>query len=370
MSDKHIVIDARSRPSSTGRYVDRLLEHLQKLDNKNRYTILLRPGDNWQPSAQNFRAVTTYHKQFSFNPLDQITFAWFLYRLKSDLVHFGMTPQEPLFYFGKRVTTTHDLTMLRYTRAGKLPGWLHALRMIGYKLLFWWSLRIARHVIVPTHFVADDVGRKYPFVKPKTTVTYEASEPPLKDKAEKLKDVSHPFIMHVGSPFPHKNIERLVKAFEILKSQHPKLQLVLVGKKEQYFEKLERDIVSQSPAKEDIIIAGFVSEAQLKWLYENARAYVLPSLSEGFGLPGLEAMAHGCPVVSSNATCLPEVYDDAVIYFDPKNVEDIADKVHDILDNPSLRQVLIKNGRTQLKKYSWKRMAEQTLAIYSNVLRK
>jgi glycosyltransferase involved in cell wall biosynthesis len=113
-----------------------------------------------------------------------------------------------------------------------------------------------------------------------------------------------------------------------------------------------------------------VSEGELRWLYEHCAAYVFPSLSEGFGLPGLEAMVHGAPVVSSNATCLPEVYGDAAHYFDPLNVDDIARKITEVLDNQALRNNLIARGHAQAATYSWRRMAEQTLAVYEACLAK
>jgi hypothetical protein len=153
MDKKHIVIDARIRQSSTGRYIDRLLEHLQKLDNHNKYTVLVEPNDKWKPSGDNFTPMICPYKKFSFNPLDQITFAWYLTKLKADLVHFAMTPQEPIFYFGKRITTTHDLTMLRFTRAGRLPQIVHQARMAGYNLLFWHSHKVSKKIIVPTEYV-------------------------------------------------------------------------------------------------------------------------------------------------------------------------------------------------------------------------
>lgn len=367
---KHIVIDARSRPSGagSGRYIDRLLSHLQEFDKSNKYTVLLRPTDDWSPTSPNFEALPCPFRQFSFNPLDQLIFARFLRKLHPDLVHFGMTPQEPLFYFGKRLTTAHDLTMFQYVRAGKLPGWLHTVRMVGYRLLFWWSLRRATRIIVPSQFVAKDIDKKYPFTKEKTVVTYEASEPPIEGGARKLKGVNEPFILHVGSPFPHKNVERLVEAFAVLKQKHPKLQLVLAGKKEQYFEKLET-LAKRSPAYKDIVFTGFVSDPELKWLYQHAEAYALPSLSEGFGLVGLEAMVHGCPLISSNATCLPEIYGDAALYFDPKDTTDIANKLDAMLSDKSLQKSLVKNGYVRIKKYSWKRMAEQTLEIYQKALK-
>src|SRR5690606_34189845 len=106
--------------------------------------------------------------------------------------------------------------------------------------------------------------------------------------------------MYTGSAFPHKNLDRLITAFALLKERHPELQLVLVGKREYHSKKLGRWAKKQ-PYFDDIIFTGFIPDEELKWYYEHARAYVFPSLNEGFGLPGLEAMVHGCPVVSSNA---------------------------------------------------------------------
>jgi glycosyltransferase involved in cell wall biosynthesis len=343
------------------------MQHLQQIDTDHRYTVLVEPGDTWQPANPAWSTVECPYKRFSFNPLQLITLGLFIERLKPDLVHFSMTPQEPVWYLGPRVTTTHDLTMLRFARPGKLPTWLHAVRMGGYRFLFWYSHKVAKHIIVPSQYVAGDLSKLHAFAAPKITVTLEASEPPLSIKAKPAPGVRRPFIMHVGSPFPHKNIERLVEAFIVLKETQPKLQLVLIGKKEQYFERLEQTIASH-PHRKDIVIPGFVPDESLKWLYQNAEAYVLPALSEGFGLPGLEAMTYGCPLVSSNATCSPEIYGNAAHFFDPNSVDDIAQKTLQVLTNKRLRQVLIKKGYARLKHFSWERMARQTLEIYSNAL--
>ncbi len=123
---KHIVIDARIRRSSTGRYTDRLVTHLQTIDNENRYIILVEADDNWQMSNQNFSTIKVDYRQFSFNPVQQIGFARLLYKLKPDLVHFTMT-QQPLPYFGHIVTTTHDLTMFRHTRPSRFNSVMHKL---------------------------------------------------------------------------------------------------------------------------------------------------------------------------------------------------------------------------------------------------
>lgn len=368
-SQKHIVIDARNRRDSTGRYTDRLVENLQKTDRANRYTVLVRPDDDWQMKNPNFKTAACRYQQFSFSPFEQIGFAWQLYRLKPDLVHFTMT-QQPLFYFGNIITTTHDLTMLRHTRASRFPAWLHAIGMVLYRFLFWWSHKKSKKIIVPSQFVADDLSKHLSFVRKKFVVIHEAADPPISEEPEQIDDVLKPFIFHVGAPYPHKNIHRLIKAFGVVKDSHPRLQLILPGKMKDQFKLDFEKWVGESTAADSIVAPGFVSEAQLKWLYENASAYVLPSLSEGFGLPGLEAMAHGCPLVSSNATCLPEIYGDAAEYFDPKDVNEIAKAIEKVLIDQDLAEDLKTKGKKQVKKYSWQKMAEETLKAYKDIIKK
>lgn len=365
----HIVIDARIRRSSTGRYTDRLVQHLQEIDRENIYTILVQPDDTWEMTNPNFTTVPCKFQQFSFNPIDQIAFAWQIYRLKPELVHFTMT-QQPLFYFGSIVTTTHDLTMLNYTRASRFPKWAHAIGMGLYRFLFWWAHRKSKKIIVPTKWVQEDLTQYQPFTRDKLVVTYESSEPPLDVPAKQPAGINKPFIFHVGAPFPHKNIDRLIKAFEILHASQHELSLVLPGKIMDQF-KMDLDMwIEASPAKENIIVPGFISDEELKWMYQNAECYVLPSLSEGFGLPGLEAMAHGCPLASSNATCLPEVYQDAALYFDPYDPNDMAEKVQAIIDQSALAKDLVAKGKNVISQYSWKKMAQETLAVYNNLFSK
>ena len=423
---KHIVIDARNRRSSTGRYTDRLVENLQKIDKLNKYSILVEHDDPWKFKNKNFKPVYCDYPQFSFSPFDQFYFARLLYRLKPDLVHFTM-PQQPLFFFGFRnpwrwmrnkfslreveqdvhkgtlsenrskktdlspsasaeldaphssrqkrssgcaiVTTTHDLTMLKHTRPSRFPAWLHQIGIGLYQFLFWFSHIKSKKVIVPSKFVAYELARRQPSTKSKIIVTYEAADPPIKLKSMAVKGAIKPFILHVGSPFPHKNLGILIEAFDEIKKTMPDLRLVLAGKVKGQFKKDLKRWVERSPNKADIVAPGFVNEPELKWLYENATAYVFPSLSEGFGLPGLEAMAHNCPVVASDSTCLPEIYGNGAEYFDPENLIDVTRAIEKVLISKKVRAELIKNGQNQLKKYSWAKMAAQTLKIYQNLLK-
>ncbi|MCX6727378.1 MAG: glycosyltransferase family 1 protein [Candidatus Saccharibacteria bacterium] len=365
---KHIVIDARIRRASTGRYVDRLVEHLQDIDQQNRYSILINPEDTWKPRAENFEAVPCPYAQFSLNPGEQFGFARQLKNLKADLVHFTLN-QQPLLYRGKRVTSTLDLTMLRFTRAGKTPVPIFWIKMLGYRFLFWYSNKKSEAIITISNYVKDDLARHYSFTKGKTTSTYCASEPPLpgKPKSPQYIDSKTPFLLYVGTAFPHKNLTAVIDALPALQIDHPKLKLVLVGKKEQYYEKIDQYIQDRN-YEDSVITTGYIEDSELKWLYQHCVAYVFPSLSEGFGLPGLEAMVHGAPVVSSNATCLPEVYGDAALYFNPKDSDDIVQKISRILTDTEFRTLLIARGHKQAATYSWRRMAEQTLEVYTKVL--
>ena len=365
---KHIVIDARVRRASTGRPLDRLVEQLQDIDHFHRYTILVQPDDNWKMRSKNFTTLPCPFPQFSVNPLHEIRFAWQLYRLKPDLVHFGMT-QQPLLYFGNIVTMTHDLTMLKFVRRGSTPLPAYKLKIGLYKFLIRWAHAKSKFITVPTKWVAKDVAEFQPSAKHKLVVTYESGELPKTGSSKKPEqvDAKDKFIMYLGTAFPHKNLEKLVEAYGLLRESHPGLKLILVGKKEKHYEELEQK-VKKLPYGKDITITGFLPDEEAKWLFEHTQAYVFASLSEGFGLPALEAMGYKAPVVSSNATCLPELYGKAAHYFDPHSATDMAAKISDVLDNKKLRDDLVRESQLQIKKYSWHKMAEETLIVYKEAL--
>lgn len=359
-----IVIDARESGSSTGRYIDKLVEGLHDLKPDHKIVLLTKPHrlEFLRTKAPKFKVVACRYKEFSLG--EQLGMRQQLQKLQPDLVHFGMT-QQPIFYRGKTVTTVHDLITARFRNPAK-----NRLVFAVKQLVYRWVIKIAARksavVITPTEFVRDDVARFAGINSRKITVTYEGADK-ISEPAQPLIVLEHKkFIMYVGRPNPHKNLDRLVEAFAQIQSKHPELYLVLAGKLDTNYRALRR-LVKRSGLK-GVIFTDFVHDGELKWLYENAGAYVFPSLSEGFGLPGLEAMAHGCPVVSSNATCLPEVYGDAAHYFDPASVEDMAAKISEVMSNENLRKTLIASGRKQVDKYSWQHMAQQTLDIYMQVL--
>jgi glycosyltransferase involved in cell wall biosynthesis len=364
---KHIVIDARIRRSTTGRYTDRLVTHLQDIDPVNRYTILVQPDDDWHLPAPNFTTLPCPYPQFSVNPLHQLGFAWQLYRLRADLVHFTMT-QQPLLYFGNIVTTTHDTTMYYFVRRGSTPVPIYKMRMGLYRFLVWWSHKKSNRIITPTKTVAREYMARQPFTKPKLAVTYESSEPAMAQEAVRPAGIGKHFLLYVGTAFPHKNLPKMIEAFDILHAKQPDLQLVITGKREEKHLVELMAWAKSHPSFNAVVFPGFVSDAELRWLYEHCAVYLFTSLSEGFGLPPLEAMAHGAPVVSSDASCMPEVYGSGAYYCDATKPTDIAAKVTDVLTDKKLRNTLVANGYAQLKKYSWRTMAEETVDVYMDVL--
>ena len=359
---KKLVIDARQSGETTGRYIDKLIEYLYKLSVPYAVTIITKPHreEYIKNIAPKFRVVTTDFKEFTFD--EQIAFKKQLESLAPDLVHFGMV-QQPIRYKGKVVTTMHDLTTLRFLNPAKNTAILKA-KQVVYARVNKTVAKKSLAIFTPSSYVKDDIVN-YTHIKPdKVTVTYESADK-IQDNPEIVPALEGKrYIMYIGKPFPHKNLQRLIAAFNIIKTTDPDLMLVLAGKKDVLYSRVEEDV----KAVDNIVFTGFVSEGQLRWLYENCQAYVFPSVSEGFGLPGLEAMIHGAPVVSSNYTCLPEVYGEAAEYFDPMNVEDIASAIKRVINDETLRKKLIAAGYRQVAKYSWGRMTKQTLAVYKTIL--
>lgn len=163
-------------------------------------------------------------------------------------------------------------------------------------------------------------------------------------------------IVYTGNLYPHKNIPILISAVERLK-----INLKIICARSVFEKRL--------PISKYVEYLGRLTDQEMIEVYKKSQVFVFPSLIEGFGLPGLEAMSIGLPVIAANASCLPEIYGDAALYFDPYDVDDLVSKIKLIINDQKLRQILIAKGHLQVKKYSWAKMAKQTWEIYQNVLR-
>lgn len=361
---RHIAIDARIINSSTGMYVERLLHYLQEIDSSNKYTILVRAKDKdyWKPASDNFRVMVADFDNYSF--AEQFGFKRFLDKLSPDLVHFCM-PQQPVLYKGLHVTTFHDLTLLKTYNSDK--NWLifHIKQFIG-RFVFRHVAKTSKYILVPTKYTKNELLNFVKIPEEKIAVTPEAADILIGDIAP-YEHGFDKYIMYVGQQSDYKNIRRLGEAHQQLLKKYPKLGLILVGKlnasakiNQQHF---------NSKGYSNILFTDFLPNSQRDWLYKNTAAYIFPSLMEGFGLPGLEAMGYGAPVISSNATCLPEVYGNAAHYFDPSSTEDMVRAIDEVLSNNQLRDKLIADGYKQISKYSWERTAKQTLSVYIDAIK-
>lgn len=359
---KHLVIDARRLNSSTGIYMQNLLREINLLNPEEFRITALVPSQlvkEWANRAPHISFVGADQGWYSFS--EQLSLALQLYRLHPDLVHFTM-PQQPLLYFGRRVTTIHDTILVRFDNVDMNPL-LYKIRKGIFSFLLRNVAWRSRTIITPTKFVRDDIADLYSEkLLEKILVTPEAGDP-LAASAEPIAKLEgKKFLTFIGNAFPYKNLNLIVDAYAELKKTHPELELAFAGRKDSFYEEIEARVKEMN--LDGVHILGFISEGEKRWLLHNAQCYVVASLSEGFHIPGLEAMYEDCPVLSADASCLPEVYDDAALYFDPHSVDSLVDALEKILTDSDLRTSLVIKGRTQVKKFSWSRMAEQSLAAY------
>ncbi len=370
-----VVIDARLwAESGVGRYIRNLIYELQKLDSKDQYFILLLKKNYSQVELKpNFHKITADFPWYGFS--EQIKLPKLLNELNPDLVHFPHFT-VPILYRGFYVVTIHDLIHQHFKmkRATTHNPLIYKVKLFGYKSVMASAIKKARKILVPSEFVKKQLFQKYKIKSNRVVTTYEGVEKSLLNLAkqnqkqdfnkvsQKFK-LSKPYFFYVGNAHPHKNLPKLIAAFSKISQTNSNIQLVLSGPEHQFWKQ-----VKQEYSLKNLIFTGFVSERELVTLYNNAEAFVTASLEEGFGIPLLEAMACGCPVISSNAASLPEVGGDAALYFDPKDDSDLVKKMTHIINNQKLRQELIKKGKDRYKKFSWKNLAEQTKNIYTEVI--
>jgi len=376
-----IGIDARffgPKAKGLGRYTQKLLEELAKTDKQNDYLVFLRAEDfnEYQPPNPRFKKVLADYKWYSL--AEQLLFPLALYRHKIDLMHFANF-NAPIFYWRPYIVTIHDLILRRF---GTSRGWFwgrlrYGVKNLGYEAAIRIIVRRAKKIIAVSEYVKKDIINSFGVAPAKIAVIYEsgpgtASQPSgASDNSVLAKyQIKKPYFLYVGNAYPHKNLERLIETFKILQGKNrPDLQLVLVGGEDYFYRRLKQKNCDKAGVcfGGGVVFAGFVPDDELAVLYSKAEVYIFPSLCEGFGLPPLEAMSHGLPVVSSGATCLPEVLGEAAHYFDATNPQNMADKISEVLENSVLRQQLIERGFEQIKKYSWQKMAEETEKMYASI---
>ena len=374
MSVLRIAIDARKLPDyGIGTYVRNLLRHLSRLDRTTDYVVLCRPDDcdEVKQLGENFRAVSESSRGYSVR--EQITVPQDLRREGADLFHsphYVLSPLTPC----KSVVTIHDCIHLRFPQY--LPN-----QRLGYayaRTFLWLATHRSNRILTVSEASKRDILEYFNVPPQKIDVIYNGIDerfgnPPADEDVVRVREryqLDGPFILYAGNIKPHKNLGRLIEAFHILRAAGPEFEpvkLVIIGDEIAKYASL-RHAVHRHKLHKYVRFFGFVPARTLAILYRLADVFVFPSLYEGFGLPPLEAMASGTPVITSNVSSLPEVVGDAAILIDPLKPEAIADALRRVLSDSALREDLRRRGLERARHFSWEQSAKRVRRIYDEVL--
>ncbi|PIU68935.1 hypothetical protein COS81_02080 [candidate division WWE3 bacterium CG06_land_8_20_14_3_00_42_16] len=372
-----IGIDARfwgPKGTGIGRFTKNLVLELEKIDRENEYVVFLRKENShlYEPANPRFRKVIIDTHPYS---LCSQVFDWLkIKKLRLDLVHFTHF-SYPIFYPGKFVISIHDLikTQFQEKSASSKQKLIYRIKHWGYQLVLRQAIFRSAKIITATAFVKNEISKHYPLANSKIVTAYYGTEDRFFTVQKEAKkginilakyQIQKPYLIYVGNLYLYKNVDKLIEVMESMSDRE--LTLAIVCSRSIFYDSLEEKIKDKKLASR-VKLLGFVPDEMLVTLYQNALAFITASLSEGFGITGLEAMAAGCPVLSSNFSCLPEVYGEAALYFNPDQTDKIVDLVYRIRKEEKLRSEMIKKGKRQVQKYSWSKMAKEVLAVYEEV---
>lgn len=370
----NIGIDARLyglEHTGIGRYVMQLIQHLVSLDNKNNYTFFTRAKTASQlPKTPKTKTIVTDIRHYTL--AEQTKFATIINSQKLDLIHFPHF-NVPFLNRALFVVTIHDLLWheVKGYSVTTLNPLAYTLKYMAYKGIVKNAVNRSVHIITPSKWIKNKIISRFQTDPGKISVTYEGVDKAFFKTPHRLRSglgIKFPFIVYTGSLYPHKNVHTLIKALnQVNKQSFPKLNLVIVSARNIFTDRT-RSYASRLSQKDHVLFADFLSDYDLRNLYAKALALVQPSTSEGFGLTGLEAMASGLPVIASTAASLPEIYEEAALFFAPKDVDALSQHLKSLIQKPELVKQLKQAGFKQVKQFSFADMASQTLQIYENCL--
>ncbi|MBC8167931.1 MAG: glycosyltransferase family 4 protein [Bryobacteraceae bacterium] len=373
-----IAIDVRHiRDFGIGTYIQNLVPALAGIDSENQYVLATDRSEvpELPQLPSNFElAVYSAPRHRAW---EHISYSWFLRSLKADLVHLPVN-LTPLLMPRPYVVTIHDV-------GSYLFGPHSGLRDNFHLFQFRRGLFHASCVIAVSEATRRDVENLLAIPADRLRQVYSAPDPRFFDRhenddAEDMKkllerfQIQQPFLLYAGRIRPHKNVPRLIEAFAVVRTElenHPiyrNLRLIIIGDEISSHPEVRRTVV-QTRNQQFVRFLGFVPFETLKLFYAAADAFVFPSLYEGFGLPPLESMAMGTPVVTSSVSSLPEVVGDAAMIVNPENVFDIARGIREVLLDEPTRERLITAGFAQSRRFHWERTARQVLDVYKSVAR-
>ena len=364
-----VAIDTRKiHDFGIGTYIRNLLRQLARIDQNTEYILLCREPDLGIAAqlGPNFRGVVEPSPNYSVR--EQIHIPWLLRRERPDVYHAPHYVLPPAVRC-RSVVTIHDCIHLMF------PQYLPNRAAYAYaRASMWAAARRSDRILTVSEASKRDILHFFNVKPEKIVVVYNAidehfSTTPSEEQVARIREryqLDHKFVLYVGNIKPHKNLVRLIEAFSQLRRTHDDLKLLIIGDEISKLPALRR-AVHRNKLHKFVRFLGYLKDDTLTVLYRLASVFVFPSLYEGFGLPPLEAMASGTPVVTSNVSSLPEVTGDAAVLVDPYDVDSIADGMRRILDDPRLAEELRIKGLKRAREFSWERSVEKTQRVYREV---
>jgi len=351
-------------------YVRKLVENLARIDKENEYFLFVAPWNHelFQVRKGNFRQVVCNIplKSLTLRILyEQTVLPILVWKNRIDVFH-SPASVSPFLLSCPSVLTLHDVMPFIFPKL--TPLIFRFYWGVSYRI----SAKKAQIIIAVSHSARKDLIKFLGIEKKKIALVYHGNEKPdLKTKEktrtallEEKKESETPYILWVGRMYSHKNLTRLLYAYSrVIKTDKISHQLVLCGMIAWEYSSFMKT-VKELLLEDKVIFKGYVSDDVLKSIYADASLFVFPSLTEGFGFPMLEAMACGTPVVTSNCGAMAEIAGDAALLVDPYSVDEIAEAMHKVLTDETLRVALIKKGLRRSSQFSWEKTARETLAVY------
>jgi len=378
---KIIGIDARFYgPTSKGlgRYTKEVIDRIIEQDDQDDYVVFLNDENynDFTIEKSNVRKLKINLPWYGI--IEQIFMPYYIWREKIDLMHIPHF-NVPFFMPSKYIVTIHDLILTKFPsqRASTLSPLLYKLKNIAYKIIISNAIKKSQKIIAVSEFTKKDIVDQFKANPEKIIVTHEGISKNIVNDYSLVDDqkiilkygINKNYLLYVGNAYPHKNLEKLLEVFVELKKQNLNIQLVLVGGEDYFYKRLKELVLNfDKSVQDDIIFTGYVVDKDLASFFRLAKIYVFPSLYEGFGLPPLEAMVQGCPVLSSDQASMKEILENSAMYFNPYDKEDMKIKILELLNNKKLQNDLRKKGFEQVRKYSWDKCAEKTFEIYNTII--
>jgi glycosyltransferase involved in cell wall biosynthesis len=365
-----VAIDTRKiHDFGIGTYIRNLLRQLARIDQNTEYILLCREPDLGIAAqlGPNFRGVVEPSPNYSLR--EQIHVPWLLRRERPDVYHAPHYVLPPAVRC-RSVVTIHDCIHLMF------PQYLPNRAAYAYaRASMWAAARRSDRILTVSEASKRDILHFFNVKPEKIVVVYNAidehfSTTPSEEQVARIREryqLDHKFVLYVGNIKPHKNLVRLIEAFdELRQGDLEDLKLLIIGDQISRLPALRR-AVHRHKLHKQVRFLGYVGDDQLAILYRLASVFVFPSLYEGFGLPPLEAMASGTPVVTSNVSSLPEVVGDAAVLVNPYDVDAIVDGLRRVLTDPVLAADMSRKGIERAREFSWERSVAKTWAVYQTI---